>query len=531
MELLECGTQEKLLSTPRCAPSPHKTFATMTSAPPPSSRLEALWADHERQTRRLEDLERRLDENARRKRRRIANLLDEVSVFRRSHLRVFVTHNKNFTLIIEGKLLVGHLDHTSMKAVEREAAEEARMQMEEEDVNSNDMLVRSTDRTLYRGKSENEGDVPVDKVHFTHFFDKLHVTLQTVFQKPVVKEQLSPKKTSRSKAKKAPMDATSLTTSSTKEYTWNRDMTGDSSAWFVKYDPVTPPEGQEIHSVVSTIKLWPRPGREKLFKPSPALASCLFPEHRPISPKKKGKRKTAEEDEEEIPLDNDIVIPSSLTLKEIVSALFYYIQENNLTDADEPSVIVNDKALTSLFQCDRMNFADVQQLLVSKQLVMDVTREPIVLTYCMTKESSSPSLGEAAPEDPQHIPQVLSFDTDVYVEGVFHYRVRELLRRIKRREFEYTSSRTRARNMLMASRSNHDVVNRRIEDAVVGRGYTPEHVPVWLALAKSAPPKSEARAAAQIDAKMCMLLDRLEHHTRAAQAAWDVVDACRGEST
>jgi hypothetical protein len=257
----------------------------------------------------------------------------------------------------------------------------------------------------------------------------------------------------------------------------------------------------------------------------------LFPEHLPIAPRRKSKKKsTEEEQQEEIPVDNNIAIPSSLTLKEIVSALFNYIQQKNLTDADEPSVIVNDKALAGLFQCDRMNFADVQQLLVSKQLVTDVTREPIVLTYCMTKNSSTPSLGEAPPDDPHHIPQVLSFDTDVYVEGLFHYRVRDLMRRIKKREFAYTSSRTRARNMLTAGRANYDVVNRRIEDAVVGRGYTSEHVPVWLALAKSAPPKSEARAAAQMDAKICVLLERLEHHTRAAQAAWDVVDACRGES-
>jgi chromatin remodeling complex protein RSC6 len=491
-----------------------------------SSRLEALWEDHERCTRRIEELERRLDENARRKRRRIANLLDEVPVHRRSHLRVFLTHNKNFTLCIEGKLLIGHLDHLSATAFDENAGAEGRSIHEDDDA-----LARSSDRVPYRGKDQNEGDVPVEKIMFTHFFDKLHVNMQTVFQKPIVKEQLSaPKKTSRSKSKtKAIMDASSLETSFAKEYTWTRDMTGDASAWFVKYTPSTPPEGQELHSVVSIVKLWPRPAHEKLFKPSDALATHLFPEHAPVPPKKKkGKKKSTEEEEEDIPLDNNIVIPPSLTMKEIIMALFHYIQEKNLTDADEPSVIVNDQVLTSLFQCDRMNFADVQQLLLTKQLVIDVTREPIVLTYIMTKDSSSPALGEAAPE---HIPQVLSFDTDVYVEGVFHYRVRELLRRIKKREFEYTSCRTRARNILTAARANPDVVNRKIEDAVVGRGYTLEHVPVWLALAKSAPPNSEARAAAHMDAKICSLLDRLQHHTKAAKAAWDVVDACRGEQS
>jgi hypothetical protein len=255
------------------------------------------------------------------------------------------------------------------------------------------------------------------------------------------------------------------------------------------------------------------------------LALALFPEHRP-PPKPKGKKK---EEQEEISFDNNILVPPSLTMKEIVSAIFFYIQEKRLQDELEPSVIVNDKVLVSLFQCDRMNFADVQQLLFSKELVTDATKEPIVLIYVMTQDSSSPSFGE--PPNPEQIPSVLSFDTDVYVEGVFHYRAREFLRRIKRREFEYTSSRTRARNLLVAGRANDKLVRQRIEDAVCGRGYTPDYIPVWLALAKAAPAKSEARAAAQIDAKMCLLLERLEHHCRAAQAAWHVVDACRGEST
>jgi hypothetical protein len=217
-------------------------------------------------------------------------------------------------------------------------------------------------------------------------------------------------------------------------------------------------------------------------------------------------------------------------MKEIVSAIFFYIQEKRLQDELEPSVIVNDKILANLFQCDRMNFADVQQLLFSKELVADASKEPIVLTYIMTQDTASPSFGEPPSDHPERIPSVLSFDTDVYVEGVFHYRARELLRRIKRREFEYTSSRTRARNLLVAGRANDELVRERIEDTVCGRGYTAEHIPVWLALAKAAPAKSEARAAAQMDAKMCLLLERLEHHSRAAQAAWDVVNACRGES-
>jgi hypothetical protein len=439
-------------------------------------------------------------------------------------MRIFVTHTSDFTLVIEGKLLVGHLDHASADTVEQEAAAEARLQMEEDEKTAaDDLLIRSTDRTLYRGKSENEGDVPVDKIQFTHFFDKLNVKLQSIFQTPAPEQ--TPKKSARAKLKQT--YESPLSSSTPTEYTWDRGNTPDAHAWFAKYTPEPPPEGQQLHSVVSTITLWPRPGPERLYKPSPSLALALFPEHRP-PPKTKGKRK---EEQEDIPSDNDILVPPTLTMKEIVSAIFFYIQEKKLQDELEPSVIVNDKVLTSLFQCDRMNFADVQQLLFSKELVTDATKEPIVLIYVMTQVSASPSFGEPPSDNPEQIPSVLSFDTDVYVEGVFHYRARELLRRIKRREFEYTSSRTRARNLLVAGRANDELVRERIDDAVYGRGYTPDHIPVWLALAKAAPAKSEARAAAQMDAKVCLLLERLEHHCRAAQAAWDVVDACRGEST
>ena len=69
------------------------------------------------------------------------------------------------------------------------------------------------------------------------------------------------------------------------------------------------------------------------------------------------------------------------------------------------------------------------------------------------------------------------------------------------------SSCTRTRNLLVASCANDKLVREQIEDTICGHGYTPEHIPIWLALAKAAPVKSEARAAAQIDARMCLLLE------------------------
>ena len=69
------------------------------------------------------------------------------------------------------------------------------------------------------------------------------------------------------------------------------------------------------------------------------------------------------------------------------------------------------------------------------------------------------------------------------------------------------SSCTCAHNLLVASHANDELVREWIEDTVCGHGYMPEHIPIWLALAKAAPAKSKARAAAQIDARMCLLLE------------------------
>ena len=123
-------------------------------------------------------------------------------------------------------------------------------------------------------------------------------------------------------------------------------------------------------------------------------------------------------------------------------------------------------------------------------------------------------------------PQVLSFDMDVSIPRFFHFRARELLRRIKRREFEYTSARTKARYMMVASRGNEDVIKGKIEQCMSGHGYAAENIPVFLALARAAPPNSEARGAAQMDARACALVERLDECSRKVAAAWEVVDTC-----
>jgi hypothetical protein len=145
--------------------------------------------------------------------------------------------------------------------------------------------------------------------------------------------------------------------------------------------------------------------------------------------------------------------------------------------------------------------------------------------------------GEELPEplevDPNNVsqPAVLSVDVDVQVLGLYHDRTRELLRRVKRREFEYTSSRTKALKMVTSSLSSSSMLESLVKDSLLGqivsgRGVSAPHVPLLLALAKTAPPGSEARHAAHADARMSLLLDRIQHHSRLAAACWDLVSTC-----
>merc|ERR1740117_1577993 len=154
-----------------------------------------------------------------------------------------------------------------------------------------------------------------------------------------------------------------------------------------------------------------------------------------------------------------------------------------------------------------MNFGSLKQLLIGKKLIRRVgapsTEEhfasflspqksnssnpkyeepvmPVILTYVMNEHTTSPHVptgyeeqpekaneltGDSAalakrkaaysfPEDLDHNPTVCSFDMDVSLPSFFNYRARELLRRVKKREFEYTTCRTKARYLLVAAKGN-----------------------------------------------------------------------------
>jgi hypothetical protein len=529
------------------------------------SRLPEIWAYHMAQLDRIDELERRLDEQATRSRRRVQSILDQTPANRTSHLRLFVTHKfdnalpnqSKWTLVIEGKLLVGLLDHQSAARVDNEGAlSSAKDDSTESFVPSADNPTTATSsaegaieagiRDRYQKVGDHEED-PVNPTFFTHFFNKMEVVFQTIYQlKSPPKASLSPPKKSRSAKRKADkqdpfsINPRDLKASDPTKIVWTKNNSADANAFFVNYsdhysERPTPPD-MKFHSVTATITLHPtRP--EPLYKPSPALAEKIFPRHQD-NPTRRGndqkRKKTGGEQDDSPPiaLENDIRIPSLLKMKEITTAIYLYIRDKKLQDANEKSIILFDKTLSELFECESMNYSELNAALLSKNLISEVGQDekPIVLTYIMKKDTVSPQqpAGTTSASEEVYSPTVVSFDMDVAVPSLFHYRSREMLRKIKKREFEYTSSRTKARYLLVASRGNEDIVKTKIEQAISGQGYAAENIPVFLALAKAAPPNSEARVASQIDAKTCALVERLDECSRHAEAAWDLVDACKG---
>eukprot|EP00580_Thalassiosira_gravida_P007485 CAMPEP_0201635906 /NCGR_PEP_ID=MMETSP0493-20130528/8269_1 /ASSEMBLY_ACC=CAM_ASM_000838 /TAXON_ID=420259 /ORGANISM="Thalassiosira gravida, Strain GMp14c1" /LENGTH=179 /DNA_ID=CAMNT_0048107927 /DNA_START=119 /DNA_END=658 /DNA_ORIENTATION=- len=148
-------------------------------------------------------------------------------------------------------------------------------------------------------------------------------------------------------------------------------------------------------------------------------------------------------------------------------------------------------------------------------------------TETTTRTRSDNILSE--PELPEEIPHqtMLSCDVDVEVPNLFHVRTRDILRRTKYREFEYTSGRIKAIRSLTAARVGEETAKQTVGDIVTGRGYAQYHQQAWMALAKGSHDGGEAQKAAWIDLRTATLMEKLEEQCSVARGWWDVVDACR----
>lgn len=615
----------------QCRKQPHHnkptsfTTTTMASplspvtAPSPSaSRLHSLLDAYHEKIFQIEELERKVDARAVQTRRRLTNLLDShrpTGSHRSSHIRIFVTHKlvpppppppqdpstpyfvqpdpppPEYKLQIEGKLLVGHLDHESAAAYDRRTNYAAPVD------------------DLDRSKGEQE-EPDVAAINCTHFFSRAVVQWEPLYvQKPnpmskkAIAKAPPPSKKSRRGSTKSPnpaavpfeeeVDPSSLVRGTVSTMEWRRNMTSDAHLWCFHYKMPTPP-GYHLmpHSVLATIRLYSA-RHDDLWLPKdtvPALVT-LFSSHitadepvvaaastapagagggsggaAPASgpSSSKPKKRKAEEvaaatavapaasslgaagagaasgddsspsaqrnppDRPPLTLDNSIDIPQGLTWKEICKAFYVYIQDRELTDPNDKATVVCDDLLKELFHVDRFPYSQLHRLLTHHQLFVSISHEPVELTYLLKPGTALPNndrqLTKAQHRELHYA--LLQLDMDVSVPSLFAFRCRELLRRIKRRELEYTSSRTKARYLLMARRAkSEDSVKTLIDDVVGGPAIDADLQPVLAALAKSTPPNTEARMAAHYDMRMSYLLERVREQVAEAQQAWDTVDA------
>ena len=511
-----------------------------------NNRVSAILESAQERLRRIDDLERRINERAVRARRRITNLLEHAPSHRASHLRCFVTHEyevipatdekplpaSEWTLRVEGKLLIGHLDHESAVAYDARTGYTA----------PTDDLDRS------KGEKEEEEVVPIK---FTHFFDKVAAQFQPIYSpKPNPMAAAMAKKKSQSGSKKRRSGGAKsavviddeefrrslVVNPNIEEMEWNKSMSEDSHAFDLTYRAPPPHESRyQIHCVIAKVQLYPST-KEPVYKLAPKLLETLFPNHPgnepavpvkapPATSKKRPNPDT--EDLPTIPTDPEINIPESWTMSDLSLAFYQYIQDNRLFDETSPSTIVCDEKLQTLFQLERFSFAQLQTLLVNHNLVRQNPQQrvdPVRFTYVLKANNATnapPPDAFTLDPDEDRTPSLLQLDMDIWVPSLFPFRCREILRRIKRRELEYTSSRTKARYILMARKSkDEENVKVKIEDSVAKELLGRDMIPVQNALAKAALPRTEARMVSHTEARLSYWVERLEEECTAAQEKW-----------
>jgi hypothetical protein len=538
--------------------SSSSTIAKLTASEVPV----ILAATHEKLAH-IEALEGRLNDRAVRARRRTANLLEQAPTHRQSHLRCFVTHAfkeipptdesplpaSEWKLRLEGKLLIGHLDHASAAAVDAKTSYRP----------PTDDLDRS------KGEKEEEEVLPIK---FTHFFDRVEVQFQAIYSpkpNPMAAAMLAKKKIPGSASKKRRGANTAKAAAAAAaaedepdrskwvphptphELVWTKRLSEDAHA-FDFYYPAPPPHESryEIQSVVTKLQLFPAVNsKETVYTMTPALLQALFPHHvssqaakaaAAVQSKKRPLPVTAVDEGSgggsttppPIATEPEIEIPETWTMADLSAAFFYYVQEHGLFDETLPTTVLCNPALQSLFKLERFAFAQLQSLLTLHNLIRTNPHgvAPIRITYICrvaTATNAPPPSDYLMVDDdePPPPPALLQLDMDVWVPSLFPFRCREILRRIKRRELEYTSSRTKARYILMARKAkDEEDVKNKIGQVVAREHLGRDLIPVQNALAKAALPRTEARIVHQTDARLSLLLAKLEEECASAQTQW-----------
>jgi len=534
---------------------------------------------------------------------------------------------RRWTLVIEGGLLIQHLDHVSAKEVDRRLEHGLPILGCTQDNMTNDAEKNTQGgggglkRELWPGGvAERQDEKVIDPLIFTHLFDKLEVELSIV--KKAKKTEVAPPSTK-------------------KTFTWERTKanTADSNAFFIVHDEeheFKPMGGKVFKSefnvdhIDAKIKLYRRQGdddrNEENYIPTPSMCEVFFPpfiglksdgDLKPKDKTKKSKKRKltlsvssasldklgnksthstqsswmdtsastipgpdgggvattdnntiatgvapiGQEAPPQVKMEEKEGVPNTITMDEAVASVFFYVRSRGLQDPQDASIINNDEQLSKLFGCNRMLLSAVRPLLIQKGLLVKVEpcTHPIIFNYAMTpdgKEPLTPKKTDAAPtkggdndansgrrrisatekaasaeeEEEEEAPMqtMLSCDIDIQVPNLYHNRSKDVLRRIKNREFEYTSARTRAFRSLLTTFVHEDTARQVLGDAARGRGYAPYHKKAWMALAQGSVEGGEAQKAAMIDLRTTSLVEKLEERCTMAQGFASVVEACKG---
>jgi len=391
------------------------SIATMSIAPP------AAPCDLRYLKSKLQDmdaLEERIEARVAQTRRRLQLLLQQQPTRRSTHCRLWISHQlvnsmNNMVLLIEGKLLIGHLDHQSAEKMDAKYPKPTKLTQEPEEELS------SFAPTMW-----------------THLFEKLQVDIQTVY-KPI---QTAPTTTTRrgSSEPSGTADLRKCILSDRQRLIWSRNMSSDAHAWSIPYQPVAAAAGWEIHAVVAKFEFVPVAAHKKIYVIAHVgFRKELFPNY-PETPVPATDTTTADGNPAP-PMEHQVHIPGpALTMPEIMRALFYYVRTKNMVEAMDPSII--DCRSHELWQqvlgAERISFSQVQGTLLQRGIVQLLPQSrPVKATYVIQQSNDTPVVP-------------YQFDLTCSVPSLWPVRTRALLRRIQQREYAYISGYNKARNIL-----------------------------------------------------------------------------------
>ena len=484
---------------------------------------------------------------------------------------------RKWTLVIEGGLLIPQLDHASAKEVDRRWNAGLPLLGHTGERDTGDSMrakkYEMSSRNQFTSELQ-EMNQTVKPLIFTHLFDKIEVEMKAVKLAAGVDGAIS---------------QSAAVAQQIKNFTWNRaqSSTLDSHAFFIVYNeegriPISDPneinQGESLKAeydsdfISAQIKLYRRRGKEEMYVPSDQLCDVFFPTFIGKKPVGQSKKRKTQDMYNELPSDlpKDVIIPNTLTMDEVLRAIFYYIKTRNLHDPTDLSIINFDDTLTELFGTNRMLLANLRNVLLERRLLnkVEMGTHPIIFNYKMTIDGAEPmtekkhnskdtetsttsasqindeittrtrssndagkdkedSAGKTVPKDP-HLQTMLSCDVDIEVPNVYHLRTRDILRRINHREHEYTSCRNKAKNALVSSSISEETAKQAVDDTILGSNLTPDLKQVWMALANGSHEGGEAHRAALIEMRTASLMEKLEERTAIARGYWDIVETCRG---